>query len=76
MNFVPQELIIELKDNKKNLLKINEINISKINNLLNFFQNVSQLYSTFSNLAQNFSEDSYGNIQFSLNIQDFYSSHN
>ena len=76
MNFVPQELIIELKDNKKNLLKINEINISKINNLLNFFQNVSQLYSTFSNLAKNFSEDSYGNIQFSLNIQDFYSSHN
>ena len=40
MNFVPQELIIELKDNKNSLLKIKEINISKINNLLNFFKNI------------------------------------
>ena len=75
MNFVPQELINELKDNKNSLLKIKEINISKINNLLNFFKNISQLYSNFTNISNNFSEDSYGNIQFSLNIQDFYSSH-
>jgi hypothetical protein len=76
MNFVPQELINQLKDNKDNLLKINEMNISKINNLLIFFEKVSQIYSSFENINHNFSEDSYGNIQFSLNIQGFYTSHN
>ena len=72
----PLDLILELKEYKNKISFINQTNSSKIQKLLSFFQNISQIYSSFGNIPLNFSEDSYGNIQFSLNLQDFYSFHN
>ena len=76
ITFSPLDLILELKEYKNKISFINQTNDSKIQKLLYFFQNISQIYSSFGNIPLNFSEDSYGNIQFSLNLQDFYSFHN